>query len=53
VNETAATERLDGRTVWLLLVTVVALAIVDAVLGRTLFQTMAPALAMPRWRWRC
>jgi signal transduction histidine kinase len=45
VNETAATERLDGRTVWLLLVTVVALTIVDAALGRTLFRTMAPALA--------
>ena len=44
VNETAATERLDGRTVLLLLVTVVALTIVDAVLGRTLFETMVPAL---------
>ena len=44
VNETAATERLDGRTVLLLLVTVVALTVVDAVLGRTLFETMVPAL---------
>jgi signal transduction histidine kinase len=45
VNETAATERLDGRTVLLLLVTVGALTIVDAVLGRTLFDdTMVPAL---------
>jgi signal transduction histidine kinase len=44
VNETAATERLDRRTVSLLLVTVVALTIVDAVLGQTLFQTMVPAL---------
>jgi signal transduction histidine kinase len=45
VNETAATERLDGRTVLLLFVTVVALTIVDAVLGRTLFdETMVPAL---------
>jgi signal transduction histidine kinase len=44
VNETAATERLDGRTVLLLLVTVVALTIVDAVLGQTVFETMVPAL---------
>jgi signal transduction histidine kinase len=45
VNETAATERLDGHTVVLLLVTVAALTIVDAALGRTLFaDTMAPAV---------
>jgi signal transduction histidine kinase len=44
VNDTAATERLDGRTVLLLLATVVALSVVDAVLGRTLFETMVPAL---------
>ena len=44
MNETAATERLDGRTVLLLLVTVVALTVVDAVLGRTLFETTLPAL---------
>jgi signal transduction histidine kinase len=45
VNETAAIERLDGRAVVLLLATVVALSIVDAVLGRTLFtDTMVPAL---------
>jgi signal transduction histidine kinase len=43
VDRTAA-QRLDGRTVVLLLVTVVALTIVDAVLGRTLFETMVPAL---------
>jgi signal transduction histidine kinase len=44
VNETAATRRLDGRTVVLLLVTVVALTVVDVVLGRTLFGTTVPAL---------
>jgi signal transduction histidine kinase len=44
VNETAATEPLDGRTVMLLLVTVVALSIVDAALGRSLFETVVPAL---------
>ncbi len=45
MNETAATERLDGRTVSLLLLTVVALTIVDAALGRTLFEdTTVPAL---------
>lgn len=44
VNETAATERLDGRIVSLLLVTVMALSLVDAVLGRRLFQTVLPAL---------
>jgi signal transduction histidine kinase len=45
VQETAATERLDGRTVMLLLVMVGALAVVDAVVGRTLFDdTMVPAL---------
>jgi signal transduction histidine kinase len=44
VNETAATERLDGRTVLLLFVAVGALTLVDAVLGRTLFDTMVPAL---------
>jgi signal transduction histidine kinase len=44
VNETAATARLDGRTVLLLFVTVVALTIVDVVLGRRLFQTTVPAL---------
>ena len=44
MNETAATVRLDGRTVVLLLVTVVALAVVDAVLGRTLVETTVPAL---------
>ena len=44
MHETAATERLDGRTVLLLFVTVVALTIVDAVLGQTLFRTMLPVL---------
>ena len=44
MNETAATGRLDGRTVALLLVTVVALTVVDLVLGRTLFETTVPAL---------
>jgi signal transduction histidine kinase len=44
VNATATTERLDGRTVLLLLLTVVALIIVDVVLGRTLFRSTAPAL---------
>lgn len=45
VSETADTTRLDNRTMLLLLVTVAALVVVDAVLGRTLFQTMVPALA--------
>ena len=45
VHETAATERLDSRTVLLLVVMVVALTIVDVVLGRTLFRTTTPALA--------
>jgi signal transduction histidine kinase len=44
VDETAAGVRLDGRTVLLLFVTVGALTIVDAVLGRTLFETTVPAL---------
>ena len=44
VNETAAIERLDGGTALLLLSTVVALSVVDAVLGRTLFETTLPAL---------
>ena len=44
VSETATTGRLDGRTVLLLFVTVVALTIVDAALGRTLFGTVVPAL---------
>jgi signal transduction histidine kinase len=44
VNETVATERLDGRTVMLLLVTVVTLTVVDVALGRTLFRTTVPAL---------
>jgi signal transduction histidine kinase len=44
VNETAATERLDGRTALLLLVTVGALTIVDAGLGRPLGQPMVPTL---------
>jgi hypothetical protein len=45
VNDTTATERLDGRTVLLLLATVLALTIVDAVLGRTQFETMVPVVA--------
>jgi len=44
VDETAATERLDGRAVALLLLMVVALTIVDAAIGRTLLPTMLPAL---------
>jgi signal transduction histidine kinase len=44
VNETACTERLDGGTALLLLSTVVALSVVDAVLGRTLLETTLPAL---------
>src|SRR5688500_18506984 len=44
VNETARTERLDGGTALLLLSTVVALSVVDAVLGRTLLETTVPAL---------
>jgi signal transduction histidine kinase len=44
VNETATTDRLDGRTVLLLFVTVLALTIVDAVIGRTQFESMAPVL---------
>lgn len=44
MNETAAAGRLDDGTVLLLFVTVVALTVVDAVLGRTLFETTVPAL---------
>ncbi len=44
VSETATTGRLDGRTVLLLFVTVVALTIVDIALGRTLVETVVPAL---------
>jgi signal transduction histidine kinase len=44
VDETAATERLDGRAVALLLLMVVALTVVDAAIGRTLLPTMVPAL---------
>jgi signal transduction histidine kinase len=44
VNETARIERLDRGTALLLLSTVVALSVVDAVLGRTLLETTLPAL---------
>ena len=44
VDETAATDRLDGRAVTLLLLMVVALTFVDAAIGRTLLPTMATAL---------
>jgi signal transduction histidine kinase len=44
VKETPGAERLDDGTALLLFVTVVALTIIDAVLGRTLLQTMLPAL---------
>ena len=40
----AATHRLDGGTAVLLLSTVLALSVVDAVLGRTLLETTLPAL---------
>jgi signal transduction histidine kinase len=45
VNDKTATRGLDRGTVMLLFVTVVALSVVDAVLGRTLFETVLPALA--------
>jgi signal transduction histidine kinase len=44
VNDTAATDRLDGRTMLAVLGTVVALTVIDLVLGRTLFHTVLPAL---------
>jgi signal transduction histidine kinase len=44
VHETAATGRVDDRTALLLVITVGALTVIDAVLGRTLFGTVVPAL---------
>jgi signal transduction histidine kinase len=44
VDQTAATERLDGRALALLLLMVLALSVVDAAIGRTLLPTMVPAL---------
>lgn len=44
MHETAATGRVDDRTALLLVITVGALTVIDAVLGRTLFGTVVPAL---------
>ena len=44
MNATTHPDRLDSGTVLLLLATVVALSVVDAVLGRTLLETTLPAL---------
>jgi signal transduction histidine kinase len=44
VSETSATDRLDRPTVLLLFLTVSALTVVDAVIGRSLFDTTLPAI---------